>query len=82
MGRLVPAPQRHAPSPLPHFPPPTPPRSPRQLAGRPVGVFVGCIWSEYGELLEAHGATLRGRGQVVTGNGLVGARLAHALLTP
>ncbi len=33
-----------------------------------VGVFVGCIWSEYQDLLAAHRAA--GGAQVVTGNGL------------
>jgi hypothetical protein len=33
-----------------------------------MGVFIGCMWLEYGELLAAHGA---GAGAfVVTGNGL------------
>lgn len=36
--------------------------------GTSTGVFVGCIWLEYVELLAHHG--VRGSGQVVTGNGL------------
>jgi len=36
--------------------------------GSDTGVFVGCMWLEYGELLTAHGAG--GGAFVVTGNGL------------
>jgi acyl transferase domain-containing protein len=54
-----------------------PSRSSTDLLGSSVGVFVGCIWSEYGELLAAHqehsssarGGSM-GSSQVVTGNGL------------
>lgn len=38
------------------------------MLGSSVGVFVGCIWSEYGELLAGAGGG--GSSQVVTGNGL------------
>ena len=38
------------------------------LIGSPVGVFVGCIWLEYADLLWKHG--LQGSSQIVTGNGL------------
>ncbi len=37
------------------------------LNGSSVGVFVGCIWTEFGELLSAHHPA---RAQAVTGNGL------------
>jgi len=55
-----------------------PRRSSNDLLGSSVGVFVGCIWTEYGELLASHqeqGSLKRGGGgagssQVVTGNGL------------
>ena len=38
------------------------------MLGSSVGVFVGCIWSEYGDLLAGLGGA--GSSQVVTGNGL------------
>ena len=38
------------------------------LAGSNTGVFVGCIWLEYGDLLAQHGAG--GGAFGVTGNGL------------
>ena len=38
------------------------------LAGSNTGVFVGCIWLEYGGLLAQHGAS--GGAFAVTGNGL------------
>ncbi|KAI8473970.1 MAG: hypothetical protein J3K34DRAFT_383389, partial [Monoraphidium minutum] len=43
-------------------------RGPRALMGAAGGVFVGCIWLEYGELLAHHGAP--GSSMAVTGNGL------------
>ncbi len=43
-------------------------RSARDLLGAPVGVFVGCIWLEYGDLLGHYGAP--SSGLAVTGNGL------------
>jgi len=46
--------------------------------GSNTGVFVGCMWLEYGELLTAHGAG--GGAFVVTGNGLafLAGRLSYA----
>ena len=41
---------------------------PQVYRGTNTGVFVGCMWLEYGELLTAHGAG--GGAFVVTGNGL------------
>jgi 3-oxoacyl-(acyl-carrier-protein) synthase/acyl carrier protein len=40
----------------------------KQLLGQPVGVYVGCIWLEYADLL-GHYGTMRSS-QLVTGNGL------------
>ena len=38
------------------------------LRGSDTGVFIGCMWLEYGELLAAHGAA--SGAFLVTGNGL------------
>ena len=39
--------------------------------GSPAGVYVGCIWLEYGELLRGAGlGSAKGGAQAVTGNGL------------
>lgn len=38
------------------------------LVGSNTGIFVGCIWLEYGDLLAQHGAS--GSAFAVTGNGL------------
>lgn len=46
------------------------PRSPSRLVGSPAGVFVGCIWLEYAELLRGAGGRPGGSAQAVTGNGL------------
>lgn len=43
-------------------------RSPQQLVGAAGGVFVGCIWLEYAELLAHHG--MPSSSMMVTGNGL------------
>ena len=42
--------------------------SPGQLSSSPTGVFIGCIWLEYAELLHHH--RVGGNAQLVTGNGL------------
>ena len=46
--------------------------------GSNTGVFAGCMWLEYGELLTAHGAG--GGAFVITGNGLafLAGRLSYA----
>lgn len=44
-------------------------RSVNSLSGSSAGVYVGCIWTEFGDLISAHYAA-RGGGQAVTGNGL------------
>ena len=48
------------------------------LAGSSTGVFVGCIWLEFGDLLAQHGAS--GSAFAVTGNGLafLGGRVSFA----
>ena len=52
--------------------------APQSAHGSDTGVFVGCMWLEYGELLTAHGAG--GGAFVVTGNGLafLAGRLSYA----
>lgn len=47
-------------------------RSSSDLLGSSMGVFVGCIWTEYGELLQRQQDSSSGTSssQVVTGNGL------------
>ena len=60
--------------------PSRPLRSPASLSSSATGVFVGCIWTEFGELLGQHYAA-RGGAAAVTGNGLafMSGRLSYTL---